>query len=108
MVKVTKPFEFLYPVPEKIEGPLENCYICHDLLLKGRGALLCSGPHPIGHGFYRVALKEGSIQVDILLSCIIDLTDNTDILPAIQTRPECLAIFLDMAQQHVKNIFLTI
>lgn len=108
MVKITKPFQFLYPVPEKIEGPLENCYICHDLLLKGRGALHCLELHPIGHGFYKLALEDGKIQVDIEFAYILDLTDNTDVLPALRSRPECMAIFQDMAEQHVKHIFLTL
>lgn len=109
MVKITRSFEFLHPIEKKVPalGGATHVWECRALLLKGRAALLCVGPHPIEKGWYRLQLNQGRIHIEVTFGEIIDMATNLDCLPELRDSPDMMAAFTDMAIQHMRAKFLT-
>ena len=103
MVKIMKSFEFLLPQPEKVESGASFTWTGHDLLIRGKAALLCTGPHPIYPGYYRLALKDKRPQVLVYLRQAIDMVTNEDILPRVD-----VAGLEDVARAHATAKFLSL
>lgn len=109
MVKITKSFEFLHPIEKKVPSADDPGYTWQSraLLLRGRAALLCLGPHPIYQGWYKLHLNQGRLQIEITFREIIDLTANKDCLLELRENPEMIAAFTEMAEQYMKDKFLS-
>lgn len=103
MVKVIKPFEFLHPI-EKLpdDGPVKTV----PLLFKGNVSLLCSGPHPIFAGWYRLATP-GRLEIQVHIKVVIDLSTDQDVSADFLNSPDMLKEIEDKIREFSKSKFVS-
>ena len=107
MVKVIKAFEFLHPIDKKIPGvdtPDEWDSIM--LQIKGKASLICTEPHPLHVGWYRLQLTDGKMTIDITFSSIMNIGLDKDMLPEFQQIPELMEALTEKAQRYMRAKFL--
>lgn len=106
MVKVTKAFELLHPIDKKVAA-LPDQWDSLMLHMRGRAALICTAPHPIISGWYRLQLTNGKMQIEVSFSSILNIGTEQELLPHFQEIPEMMAAFTEIVQTHMRAKFLT-
>lgn len=105
MIKITQSFKYVYPVDKKTGVASWDAKI---LVMKGRASIQSSGPHPIYAGWYRIALTNGRMVVDITLSSIMENGSEEELLPKLQ-EPEYRELYsalVELCREFMRSKFL--
>lgn len=108
MVKITRSFQYVYPIDKKKNGPYAE-WDSRVIKMCGQASITSQGPHPIYAGWYRLQLTNGQVIVDITLDSIIDTATGEDLLPTLR-QPEysdILNALTDLCRQFNRSKFLS-